>query len=117
MTDASNRSFVGVGDRWQQHLRDCRSFVRVPVPLEVHGRLVRVSGLVMEAVGLALPLGSTCTISQDGVSLTEAEVVGFSGNRLFLMPTTDVHGLTPGALGQKNSLCEDELRIEQTKGL
>ncbi len=52
----------------------------------------------MEAVGLALPLGSTCTISQDGASLTEAEVVGFSGNRLFLMPTTDVHGLTPGAL-------------------
>ncbi|MFM9885207.1 MAG: flagellar protein export ATPase FliI [Burkholderiales bacterium] len=98
MTDASHPSFEGAVDRWRQHLRDCRSFARVPVSLEVHGRLVRVSGLVMEAVGLALPLGSTCSISQDGVSLTEAEVVGFSGNRLFLMPTTDVHGLTPGAL-------------------
>jgi len=27
----------------------------------------------------------------------EAEVVGFAGERLFLMPETDVHGLVPGA--------------------
>jgi flagellum-specific ATP synthase len=28
----------------------------------------------------------------------DAEVVGFSGDRLFLMPSTDVYGLEPGAL-------------------
>ena len=85
-------------ERWQRYLRDCRAFVAAPAPLEVNGRLTRVAGLVMEAVGLTLPLGSTCVISQDGVALTEAEVVGFSGERLFLMPTTEIHGLTPGAV-------------------
>jgi flagellum-specific ATP synthase len=94
----SNTVPNGPVDRWQSHLGQCSGFIRGPLPLKVHGRLVRVSGLVMEAIGLALPLGSTCTISQAGAPVTEAEVVGFSGNRLFLMPTTEVHGLTPGAL-------------------
>jgi flagellum-specific ATP synthase len=51
----------------------------------------------MEAVGLRLPIGSTCSISQPGTALAEAEVVGFSGDRLFLMPASDIYGLTPGA--------------------
>ena len=83
--------------RWQRYLRDCRAFASVPIPLAVSGRLTRVAGLVMEAVGLQLPLGSTCVISQDGTVLSEAEVVGFAGDRLFLMPTSEVHGLLPGA--------------------
>lgn len=29
----------------------------------------------------------------------EAEVVGFSGERIFLMPTGDIRGLMPGARG------------------
>ncbi len=84
--------------RWQRYLAECRAFAGVPTPLNVHGRLTRVAGLVMEAVGLTLPLGSTCIVKQDGAQLTEAEVVGFSGERLFLMPTTEIHGLTPGAI-------------------
>ncbi|MEO7402908.1 MAG: flagellar protein export ATPase FliI [Burkholderiales bacterium] len=79
-------------------MRDARTFVSVPTPLAVSGRLTRVAGLVMEAVGLSLPMGSTCVISQDGMVLTEAEVVGFNGDRLFLMPTSEIHGLQPGAL-------------------
>jgi flagellum-specific ATP synthase len=57
-----------------------------------------VAGLVMEAVGLRLPVGSTCLVSQDGSGPVEAEVVGFAGSKLFLMPTTDVFGLMPGAV-------------------
>jgi len=99
MAETDNTSSAVQGpSRWTRHLRDCGVFARVPRPLETHGRLVRVSGLVMEAVGLVLPMGSTCTITQDGTTLTEAEVVGFSGERIFLMPTTEVHGLMPGAL-------------------
>lgn len=85
-------------DRWRRHLADCKANVTIPTPLAVRGRLTRVAGLVMEAVGLQLPLGTLCAISQDGVALTEAEVVGFSGERIFLMPTTEIHGLLPGAL-------------------
>jgi flagellum-specific ATP synthase len=84
--------------RWQRYLSDCRAHAATAHPLQVHGRLTRVAGMVMEAVGLKLPVGSTCVVTQDGVPQTEAEVVGFSGERLFLMPTHDVYGLAPGAI-------------------
>jgi flagellum-specific ATP synthase len=78
-------------------LRDCRNFVAAATPLEVNGRLTRVAGLVMEAVGLKLPVGAMCVVAQDGGHPIEAEVVGFAGDRLYLMPASDPYGLTPGA--------------------
>jgi flagellum-specific ATP synthase len=78
----------------------CRGFASSARPYAIRGRLTRASGLVMEAVGLRLPVGATCEIVQDGRVATEAEVVGFSGERLFLMPINDVHGLAPGAVVQ-----------------
>lgn len=65
-------------------------------PLPVSGRLVKVAGLVMEATGLRLPLGSVCRV-HDSERSTEAEVVGFSKGHLYLMPTGDILGLSPGA--------------------
>jgi len=85
-------------ERLQSWLRDARRMIDTPPPLAVRGRLTRVAGLIMEAVGIGLPVGSTCLISQDGVPLAEAEVVGFGGERLFLMPIQEVHGLHPGAV-------------------
>lgn len=64
------------------------------------GRLTRAVGLVLEAVGLQLPVGSDCLIElPPGYPQrhAEAEVVGFAGDRLFLMPQTEVAGLLPGA--------------------
>jgi flagellum-specific ATP synthase len=67
------------------------------------GKLVRANGMVLEAVGLRVPVGSSCLISltrSHGAhedQFAEAEVVGFSGDRVFLMPLTEVHGLVPGA--------------------
>ncbi len=51
----------------------------------------------MEAVGLQLAVGSGCTVLMPNGNKVEAEVVGFHGDRLYLMPTNDVFGLTPGA--------------------
>lgn len=63
----------------------------------ISGRIVKVTGLVMEAVGIKLPVGSACVIHlQNGVKI-EAEVVGFDGDRLFLMPQSDLEGVIPGA--------------------
>jgi flagellum-specific ATP synthase len=67
-------------------------------PLLTRGRLTRVAGLVMEAVGLKLPLGAQVQVLQDEQLRVDAEVVGFAGERLFLMPTTEPYGLRPGAL-------------------
>jgi flagellum-specific ATP synthase len=82
--------------RLNAHLGAHRSLLSHDIPLAVSGRLVRVSGLIMEATGLRLPLGSVCSV-RDGEHMTEAEVVGFSKGRLFLMPTGDLNGLSPGA--------------------
>lgn len=79
------------------HLQAHSALLAPQLPLAISGRLVRVSGLVMEASGLRLPLGSVCRV-HDGHHMTEAEVVGFSRGRLFLMPTGDINGLSPGAL-------------------
>lgn len=51
----------------------------------------------MEASGLKLPLGSSCRIFPTGGAPIEAEVVGFAGEKLYLMPSDDVYGLAPGA--------------------
>ncbi len=77
-----------------------RDFAGAAQPVAVYGRLVRVAGLVLEATGLRLPVGSICTVDQAPGSDTpsiEAEVVGFGDDRLYLMPTGHVQGLTPGA--------------------
>ncbi|MGF1762820.1 flagellar protein export ATPase FliI [Aliivibrio kagoshimensis] len=60
------------------------------------GRLVRVVGLTLEAIGCRAPIGSTCLVETMTGSI-EAEVVGFSGEHLFLMPSEQVSGVLPGA--------------------
>ena len=82
---------------WQDFLKHCREATSHAKPILTSGHLTRINGLVMEAVGLKLPLGSSCLILPAGGSPIEAEVVGFNGERLFLMPSEDVYGLPPGA--------------------
>lgn len=79
-------------------LHDCRELVATTDTFAVSGKLTRVAGLVLEASGLKLAVGSCCQVSLPNGNCVEAEVVGFSDDRLFLMPITDVYGLTSGAL-------------------
>ena len=88
---------VGRIQRLSGFLADCRTRIDASQPLAPSGYLTRAAGLVMEAVGLKLAVGSTCTLLLPNGNSVEAEVVGFSGERLFLMPSQDVYGLTPGA--------------------
>lgn len=80
------------------YLRACGQAVERLTPWQATGRLTRVAGLVMEATGLKLPTGESCIVSMPGGQQVSAEVVGFHGERLYLMPATDVYGLGPGAL-------------------
>ena len=62
----------------------------------VSGKLIRVVGLTLEAVGCSAAVGSLCRVeTNDG--FIDAEVVGFSGDRLFLMPSERLTGVLPGA--------------------
>ena len=82
--------------RWKAYLRDCRELLAIAEPLQVSGRVTRVAGLVMEAVGLKLAVGSACTVPLPNGARIEAEVVGFQDERIFLMPQSDVEGIVPG---------------------
>jgi flagellum-specific ATP synthase len=83
---------------WSNFLADCTVAARAVPPFRSNGRLTRMAGLVMEASGLQLPVGSDCTVHLPDGHRLGAEVVGFTGDRLFLMPTEDAYGLAPGAL-------------------
>ncbi len=89
---------------WSRYLADLQDYAALPQPLESSGTLVRVTGLVLEAAGVRVPVGSLCEVrdasagpGQPGVL---AEVVGFNGDRAFLMPNGELQGLTSGALVQ-----------------
>ncbi|MDI1260794.1 flagellar protein export ATPase FliI [Aquabacterium sp.] len=87
-------------DRWNRFLGDLDDCASTPVPLENQGKLVRVAGLVLEAAGLRLPVGAVCEIHSETRLEAQpvlAEVVGFAGDRAYLMPTAEAHGLSSGA--------------------
>ncbi|MGB4466897.1 MAG: flagellar protein export ATPase FliI [Azovibrio sp.] len=83
--------------QWRSILEHAQDAASHSDPLLTSGRLTRINGLVMEASGLKLPLGSTCKVFPSGGNPVEAEVVGFADEKLFLMPSDDVYGLSPGA--------------------
>jgi len=66
-------------------------------PPSVEGRLIRVVGLTMEAVGFQASIGCQCDVVMDSGRVIEAEVVGFSDNKLFLMPVKEISGAHTGA--------------------
>lgn len=85
------------GLRWRARLAPYRERAERALPLVVEGKLTRMVGLTLEAVGCQVPVGGRCTVLGAGGSGTLAEVVGFSGDRLFLMPVGDIRGLMPDA--------------------
>jgi len=82
--------------RWIEQIVAARQRVEPMRGLMVEGTLNRMVGMTLEAVGCEAAVGGRCLIDADGRSI-EAEVVGFGGDKLYLMPTDDIRGLMPGA--------------------
>ncbi|MCH4894177.1 FliI/YscN family ATPase [Sphingomonas sp. SFZ2018-12] len=61
------------------------------------GRLASYDGLLMEAVGLSLPVGTVCRIGADRAHQVEAEVIGFRGGHTLLMNLGGPAPLLPNA--------------------
>lgn len=83
--------------RWAASLRQRREESVPGATLWATGRLKRVVGLTLEAVGVEAALGERCWILPDRGPRLEAEVVGFSDESLFLMPVEEIRGLSPRA--------------------
>ncbi len=88
----TNRSSI-----WKQRLDPYLERAAEPVPMQVEGRLTRMVGLTLEAVGCQAPIGGRCLVTSSLSEPVEAEVVGFHDDKIFLMPLGDLQGLGPDA--------------------
>jgi len=85
------------GADWRRFMADARARVAQAAPLETRGTLTRLTGLVLEATGIRVPVGSQCMVQMPGQEPILSEVVGFAGEKAFLMPAGDTQGLSSGA--------------------
>ncbi|MGA2528139.1 MAG: FliI/YscN family ATPase [Acidimicrobiales bacterium] len=63
-----------------------------------YGRVVRMVGMSIEVVGIALAIGDGCLLLRDGEDPVLAEVVALNGDRVTCLPYGDTTGLSVGAL-------------------
>lgn len=71
--------------------------VKEPPHFETMGKVTEVIGLTVEATGCRASIGELCRIGE-GAQSVEAEVVGFSGDKLYLFPFQPLYGISPGSI-------------------
>lgn len=97
MSNLINSTLETHQDNWKSQLSQIQKRLAQVDPVVVEGRLNRMVGLTLEAVGCQAVMGSRCIIQSQSSKPVEAEVVGFSGEKLFLMPTGNIRGIHPDA--------------------
>jgi flagellum-specific ATP synthase len=83
-----------------RRLADYQGAIRLTAKPVLEGRLLRMVGLTLEAEGLRVALGSRCVVINDDSYQplqVEAEVMGFSAGKVYLMPVGSLAGIAPGA--------------------
>ena len=74
-----------------ERLEECHPMVHT-------GWISEIIGLVVTSVGPPVAVGEICRITSPEGEITPAEVVGFRGNRVLLMPLGNIDGIAPGYL-------------------
>ena len=92
-----NTALAAANQRWGSALDAGAERLSALPPPPVAGRLTRMIGLTLEATGCQAAVGDRCEIVTTDDMHINAEVVGFAGENIYLMPTGDIHGLKPGA--------------------
>ena len=80
-------------NRWNKYLESanlCR-------PIKLVGKIVKVAGIVAEANGPGLSVGSLCDIINSEGRNIKAEVIGFNDKRVIVMPFGEMRGIEPGS--------------------
>jgi flagellum-specific ATP synthase len=81
---------------------DLNKYTRIIQHTDTHryyGKIDKVIGMMIESVGPDCRVGDLCRIySTPGGRFIEAEVVGFRGNKVLLMPYEDPEGISSGNL-------------------
>ncbi|WP_282437222.1 flagellar protein export ATPase FliI [Vibrio amylolyticus] len=84
---------TGIDQRLQEAMA---SLGAVPIA-KVTGRLIKVTGLMLEAVGCRLLTGQRCLVETGSGEKIEAQTVGFHHDVAYLMPIRPASGLFSGA--------------------
>ena len=71
--------------------------INTPPELVVEGKIVRMVGMTLEAVGCNIPVGGRCLVVINDNNRVEAEVVGFAGDKTYLMAFDPLSGVNAGA--------------------
>ncbi|HPF12715.1 MAG: FliI/YscN family ATPase [Planctomycetes bacterium] len=74
----------------------CQRIVQDGARPRFRGSVDRVTGILVEALGIPAALGDMCRIEMNRNQVIEAEVVGFRGLVTLLMPHGDLAGIAPG---------------------
>lgn len=77
-------------DKYLEILTSCR-------PFKLEGKIVKVAGIVAEANGPGLSVGSLCSIKNSDGQNIQAEVIGFNDQRVIVMPFGEMRGIEPGS--------------------
>jgi len=94
---------------YKEQLKHYNKVVAETNLIKIYGQVTKVIGLVVEAQGIRPSIGEICSIylSKDQ-EFVKAEVVGFNGDGILLMPLGELKGISPGdqviPLGKKLSV-------------
>jgi len=77
-------------DKYQEALRSCQ-------PIKMEGKIVKVAGIVAQANGPGMSIGSLCCIKNGNGQNMQAEVIGFNDKRVIVMPFGEMRGIEPGS--------------------
>ena len=63
---------------------------------QVSTKVIKIVGLLIEASPLKIPLGSKLSITTQSGQVISVECVGFTDQRILLMPYGEIDGIAPG---------------------
>ncbi|MEE4356277.1 MAG: hypothetical protein V2I97_07385, partial [Desulfococcaceae bacterium] len=73
------------------------SILAATEPIQSVGSVIKITGTVLESRGPGVRIGCMCRIETgEGKPGIAAEVIGFSQNRVLLMPLENIRGISPG---------------------
>jgi flagellum-specific ATP synthase len=77
-------------NKYEEALRSCQ-------PIKMEGKIVKVAGIVAQANGPGMSIGSLCCIKNGSGQNMQAEVIGFNDKRVIVMPFGEMRGIEPGS--------------------
>ncbi|MDH3357961.1 MAG: flagellum-specific ATP synthase FliI, partial [Desulfobacteraceae bacterium] len=63
----------------------------------MEGKIVKVAGIVAQANGPGMSIGSLCCIKNSSGQNMQAEVIGFNDKKVIVMPFGEMRGIEPGS--------------------